>query len=121
MPEADDWFHPANVRARRREEQRTYRQPNRDTPVPIHEDGPRNWKPEDKASDAAMNEVLEILIRRQEADQTDIADELAATMDMKLGTARAMTSASLLFFKEAGWVEVVGNPRGRTVTWRLVG
>jgi hypothetical protein len=91
------------------------------TPIRIFEDHQqRSWKPQDKATDEAMNCVLEVLIRRGRSYQYDLADEVAAVMDVKLGTARAYVSASLLYFREAGWVRLVEVEDGRAV-WEIDG
>lgn len=103
-------------RARRRYAVRIVQQ-TRTTPVRIFEDVQRSWEPEEKATDEAMNAVLEILIRRGRSYQHDIADELAAVMDVKIGTARAYVSASLLFFRRAGWVRLIEG--GRPAVWEL--
>lgn len=107
-------------RVRGRAVRASYAQPNRVTHARIFEDHPdRSWSPEEKATDKAMNAVLEILMRRGQAYQNDIADELAAVLGVPLGTARANTSAALLCFREAGWVRVVAGEDRRQVAWEL--
>jgi hypothetical protein len=85
----------------------------------VYEDGVRRtWTPESRATDEAMNCVLEILLRRGRSLQSDLAEEVAATMDVPIGTARAYVSASLLYFRLAGFVRHVGN-EGRTAVWEI--
>lgn len=87
--------------------------------IRIFEDYPdRPWKPEEKATDAVMNLVLEILMRRRVALQADLAEEVAAVLGVKMGTARAYVSASLLFFREAGWVRLRAEDRTATL-WEI--
>jgi hypothetical protein len=74
----------------------------------VHEDhADRSWKGNDKVPDYAMNVVLDILLVRGRQTQDEIARELAATLEMKLSTARAYTSASLLHFRMIEFVRVV--------------
>lgn len=75
---------------------------------PVHEDHEdRGWKGEEKCPDYAMNEVLDILLERGRQYQSEIAEELAARQDLKLSTAHAYTSATLLHFRKIGFVRMV--------------
>ncbi len=86
---------------------------------PVTEDhADRGWKGEDKCPDYAMNEVLQILLDRGRQYQSEIAEHLAERLDMKMSTAAAYTSASLLHFREIGFVRVV--ERGRSPVWEAV-
>lgn len=96
-----------------------HEQPNRTSRVPVSVAAVRSWRPEDKAPDAAMNAVLELLIDHGRALQSDLASELANILDVKLGTARAYVSASLLMFREAGWVQCVTKPGDKKPVWEI--
>lgn len=67
-----------------------------------------------------MNEVLELMLRFTLVTQSDLAHTLAKEQDLNLGTARAYTSASLLYFRQVGWVECV-DPSPPSPWWRLTG
>ena len=93
--------------------------------IPIYEDAERSWDPERMATDEQMNTVLEILMERGEALQSEIVEELGVRLEMQKGYAGAAVSASLLYFRQAGWVEFVREERtgargGPTRLWRLI-
>lgn len=88
--------------------------------IRVTEDDPRrSWRPEEKVTDEAMNVVLGYLIEKGRSYQADIAEHVAAELGIKLGTAAAYTSASLLYFREAGWVRHVED-EGHKAIWEAV-
>lgn len=88
---------------------------------PVSEDhADRTWRPEDKCPDYAMNVVLEVLLERGRSYQRDIADEVAAKLDLNAGTAASYTSGALLYFREAGWVRCVEVEGGKLPVWEVV-
>lgn len=89
-------------------------------PIPITDDSRRRtWRGVDKATDAQMTEVLVILFERGRQTQAELAQELAANLDLNLGTARAAVCASLLHFRTEGWARAVGRD-GRSTVWEVV-
>lgn len=91
----------------------------RGTRLRIFDQGLRTWTAESRATDEAMNAVLEILMARGTSYQRDIVEELIDVLGCKAGTAAAFTSASLLYFREAGWVRLV-EVEGNKAVWELV-
>jgi hypothetical protein len=84
-------------------------------------DAPRTWTPDSKCRDEIMNEVLEIIL---DADgpisQKQIGANLAALHpEIKMGTIRAYVSASLLHFRQAGWVVSNSRDEERSPVWEV--
>jgi hypothetical protein len=79
----------------------------------------RTWSPEEKATERQMEVVLELLLEFGSMSQKELAEELSGALNMKIGTARAAVSASLLFFRQAGWVEVLEREGGSNI-WRII-
>lgn len=87
--------------------------------IGIEEDADRTWEPEQKASDKLMSYVLDMLIEENSIRQADICKRLRAELGLSKGYANAVTTASLLRFKEEGWIEENGKER-RSRIWRVV-
>lgn len=99
--------------------QRHHYKQTRGTRLRIFDQGKRSWTAESRTTDRAMNAVLEILMERGTSYQSDIADELIDVLGCKAGTAAAYASASLLYFREAGWVRLV-EVEGNKAVWELI-
>jgi hypothetical protein len=81
-------------------------------------DETRGWEPEQKATDEAMNIVLSLLEKAGTISQNDLAHGVSDMMNVPLGTARAYVSASLYYFRKAGWAQHVGRD-GRSPVWSI--
>lgn len=86
--------------------------------MPISEDGERTWDPYHKATERQLEFVLEYLIANAPCRQDDIVKAMLRHMRIPTGTAAAATSASLLYFKLAGWVKPGATERRSTI-WHL--
>jgi hypothetical protein len=96
---------------------------------PVSEDAVRTWEPHQKCRDEVMNEVLDALLELggKRVRQMDLVSRMHHFhQDLARGTCKAYVSASLLYFREAGWVECVGAeptgpmPFNRTPLWSVV-
>lgn len=86
----------------------------------VSEDDPRRaWTAEQMCPDEVMNTVLGIAIRRGTFHQSDVSEEIAALLDIKLNTARAYVSGALLGLRQAGMVKYVGR-EGRYQIWEVI-
>lgn len=100
------------ARLRRKREVVTY--------TPVSEDDPaRRWKGQDACPDYAMNVVLDILTERELVVQSELSEELAVRLELKLSTARAYVSGALLAFREADWVECLNPGSRKNIEWRI--
>lgn len=106
----------APVPVRRRSSRRVGERPDGVKHHRIYVEGvERTWDPEDKATDEAMNEVLDILLSRGRMFQAEIAEEVQARMGVLIGTARAYTSGSLLYLSQVGFVRHVETVKGKAI------
>lgn len=78
----------------------------------------RTWKPEDKATEEQMAFVLGLLVEN-DMRQVDVAKALVAEWNISIGYANSITTASLLRFRQEGWIEVVERKR-RSNIWRII-
>lgn len=88
-----------------------------DVRISITEDVERSWDPQKFTTDEQMNFILECLLVRP-MRQADVAESLSLEFGMHLSTARASTSAALLLFRQAGWIEA-GRKVENSIVWSV--
>lgn len=89
---------------------------------PVGEDhADRTWTPERKCRADMMTEILEIILEFPTTTfrTFEVTERLQeGHPELKYGTCSAYVSASLLSFREAGWVRFIGRD-GKTYLWEV--